>query len=114
MTVAMVFAICAVVCLFVAGSNYVDYRSGIAAEHERRFGQKTNPATQTGSATPVRLPTDERRNWERFKANRFRSVEQSLDLAAMCLVSGMVALVFWWSIGWLSVLMRSETRQRQS
>ena len=114
MTVAIVFAICAAVCLAVAGSNYVDYRSGIAAERERIFGQKKDRASLAGSAMPVRLPANTRRSWERFKANRFRSVAQSLDLAAMCVVSGIIALVFWWSIGWLSVLIRSGARQKQS
>ena len=113
LTVATVFAFFAVVCLIVAGSNYVEYRSGIAAERERFFGQSKAQATVFSDA-PVQLPSNKQRSWDRFKANRFRSVEQSLDLAAMCLVSGIIAIIFWWSVGWLSVFFRSAPWQRSS
>ena len=110
LTVATVFAVFAGVCLIIAGSNYVDYRSEIATERQRIFGQSTD-ATPISDGAPIQLPSNKQRSWERLKANRFRSVEQSLDLAAMCLVSGIVAIIFWWSVGWLSVFFRSDQSQ---
>lgn len=98
-SVAGAFLVLAAVCLFVAGLNYIEYRSEIATEYASRFGGDPDRIRQER----FMLPHEKRKNWETFKTDRFRSVDRSLYLSVICLIAALVSAIFWWSIGWLSV-----------
>ena len=104
-SVAIAFLGLAVVCLCFAGSNYLQYRSEIARELQQRM---QSPAALSGAASPrnvaeVRAKLISSSGWLRFANGRYRSVDQALDLAGLCVLAAIVSFFFWNAIGWFFV-----------
>lgn len=100
-SVAIAFVALAAISLSIAGINYLEYRDEVAVEYGKRFGEASGPDRDRAI---IAEPGQSRRNWDTFRANRYRSVQQALDLAVMCIVAGAIALIFWAVVGWLSVV----------
>jgi hypothetical protein len=108
-SVAIAFLGLAVVCLLVAGSNYIEYRQEIAAEYKKYFG---DAGEDDNALALLDGPEHRSKGWERLKDLRFRSVDQSLNLAVMCVVSGLLALIFWFAVGRAYVAASAYHRRR--
>jgi len=101
-SVSLAFIGLSVICLLFAGSNYLEFRNEIAVEYERRYGQSQQDQL---SFSAFDAPEEKIRDWNRFKELRFRSVRQALKLSIMCVVSAIIALIFWFLVGQIYVLL---------
>ncbi|MEM9358480.1 MAG: hypothetical protein AAGB04_20020 [Pseudomonadota bacterium] len=107
-SVAIAFMGLAVVCLLSAGANYVQYRSEIAYELQLRVvAQSKSPANVAAIQSQITNSPD----WARFTTGRYRSVEQALDLAGLCVVAAIVSFIFWSAIGWIFVRLGAEDEE---
>ena len=110
-SVALAFLGLSLICLMLAASNYLEYRSEIAVEYEKRYGKPL----QDELSDPVLDGGEKRmRDWNRFKELRFRSVGQALNLAIMCVVSAFIALIFWFLVGQIYTLLSYWVRLRKT
>lgn len=97
-SVAIAFLGLAVVCLLSAGSNYLQYRSEI--EHELQIRSAAEASTLAKQAT-VRAQLVASNAWQRFARARYRSVDQALDLAGLCVLAAIISVFFWSAVGWI-------------
>ncbi len=96
LAVAAAFVGLSLICAIAAATNYLEYRSEVAAAHQKFFGN--NPDVKA-AIDLLKTPDERAESWNRFKQMRYRSVEQALNLALMCLLAGIIALVFWFAVG---------------
>jgi len=109
-SVAVAFIGLSVVCLIFACTNYIEYRNEIAVEYKRFFG--TAPEGELSMAS-LNGPEEKMKNWNRLKEFRYRSVDQSLYLAVMCVASSLIALFFWFAVGWSYVAIECWSKSRK-
>jgi len=107
-SVAIAFAGLSLVCLIAASANYLEYRHNVAIAYKKHFGK----SPETESALSFLNSAEENlKSWERFKGMRYRSVDRALVLAVMCIVAGVIALVFWMAVGRLYVELSKRRRR---
>ncbi len=99
-SVAIAFLGLAVVCLLSAGTNYAQYRSEIAQELQIRTDAQSRNSDEVAA---IRSQITNSADWARFTTGRYRSVEQALDLAGLCVLAAIISFFFWGAIGWLFV-----------
>ncbi|MGI9422007.1 MAG: hypothetical protein ACR2PA_02360 [Hyphomicrobiaceae bacterium] len=98
-SVALTFVVLAVVCIGAAGSNYVNYRSELVRELERRSQDR---AVMAVDAEVRRQAVRNSPEWTNLTTVRFKSVRQSLQLSGLCVIASVLSLLFWCGIGKLS------------
>ena len=107
--VSITFLGLSVICFIIAGMNYLEYLNEIAIEYQRFFG--ASPEGQNDALLMLDSPEEKMKNWNTFKELRYRSVEQSLALAMMCIGAALIALIFWFLTGRAYVALASRRRQ---
>ncbi len=107
-SVALVFLGLAFVCLCFGGSSYLQYRSEIAQELTRR-AQASAGAGRSQDEVRAQIAASDA--WIRFARGRYRSVEQALDLAGMCLLASLISFLFWCGMGWLFGRLEGDREQ---
>lgn len=97
-SVAIAFLGLSLVCLCFAASNYLQYSSEIELELQRRTQSNT---ASSADLELVRAAVMNTNDWLRFASGRYRSVDQALDLAALCVLASLLSFIFWNAIGWM-------------
>ena len=108
-SVAIAFLGLAVVSLCFAGSNYLQYSSEVEQQLQKQMkGRATSPAAQE----KIRAEVIATPGWQRFAQARYRSVDQALDLAGLCVLAAIISVIFWNAVGW--IFARFETAEDSS
>ena len=107
--VSITFLILSVICVIIAGMNYLEYSNEVAIEQKRLSGASTKEKSETFFMLDG--PEEKMKSLDAFRKLRYRSVEQSLDLAMMCIWAALSALVFWFLVGRAYIALSHRWRQ---